>query len=984
MPVKAVGWIAKATFGGTARRFAVGFSIASKGYIGTGSDATGDRNDFWEYDPASNVWTQKTNFGGAARKLAVGFSIGTKGYIGTGNNFNGELKDFWEFDPTTNAWTQKADFGGAARSRAVGFNILDKGYLGTGYNSSTSTLYADFWEYTPSTNTWVQKSVFGGGVRREAVGFSIGNKGYIGIGFDGTSYKADFWQFDQAANTWSQKANIGFAQSLTTGFSIGSKGYIGIGGNSNELWEYDTITDTWIKTANFGGTGRIAATGFAIGMKGFAGTGWDISGLKRDFWEFEPIYIKTGSIQINKYCVDSPVAIPINVTYTISTKFNAGNIFTAQLSDSSGSFASPLNIGSKTDSLGDTITAIIPANQIYGTKYRIRVVSSNPSNIGQDNTIDLSITPVPSASLTIDDTLQCFAENIFNFTNTSTVSFGTIAQSLWSFGDGVNSTKTNPAHSYLTDDTFHIILVSTTKAGCKDTVTGQIIVIPSPLANLTTDDTIQCFPGNIFNFTNTSTVSSGTISQSLWSFGYGITDTTIKPAHSYLIDDTFHIVLVNTTQKGCKDTATAQVIVNPSPKAAFSVSDTIQCFKDNYFTLVNKSSINKGTITFDWDFGNSVTSKVFETSINYLTHGNYNISLVARSGQGCNDTTIIKVAVKPEPVASFTVNDSIQCLSGNNFSFLNTSSIAADTFSSIWDFGDTNYSTNFSDNHIYKGIGNYPVTLFVNSIYGCKDSITKNVAINSEAFIVSSVPAEHCGPGALILSAIAKNGNIGWYDSDTGGVLLDTGTVFITDTLYKSKTYYAEASNSGCTFIPRTKVEATIIDSPSVNLTTIPDSNKGPGILVLFAQALQGDIQWYDSALGGTLLGTDNYFTTPLLTVTTTYYAEAVDRGCYSGLRTAVTATILPNSINDKNESIELFIYPNPSNDFINITIRGISEKTSLSLVDLQGRIKICKEIFPTANQYMGILDVTNQAEGMYFIILENRQFYKIVRFGKI
>ena len=40
--------------------------------------------DFWEYDPTANTWTQKADFGGTARKNAVGFSIGTKGYIGTG------------------------------------------------------------------------------------------------------------------------------------------------------------------------------------------------------------------------------------------------------------------------------------------------------------------------------------------------------------------------------------------------------------------------------------------------------------------------------------------------------------------------------------------------------------------------------------------------------------------------------------------------------------------------------------------------------------------------------------------------------------------------------------------------------------------------------------------------------------------------------------------------------------------------------------
>ena len=45
-----------------------------------------------------NTWTQKADFGGTARNAAVGFSIGSKGYIGTG--YDGSYcKDFWEYDP---------------------------------------------------------------------------------------------------------------------------------------------------------------------------------------------------------------------------------------------------------------------------------------------------------------------------------------------------------------------------------------------------------------------------------------------------------------------------------------------------------------------------------------------------------------------------------------------------------------------------------------------------------------------------------------------------------------------------------------------------------------------------------------------------------------------------------------------------------------------------------------------------------------------
>ena len=126
-----------------------------------------------------SAWTQKADFGGTARSEAVGFSIGSKGYIGTGcDEFSMNTKDFWEYDPLTNVWIQKANFGGQARMGAVGFSIPQsgKGYIGIGsyWNGTQYYYYNDFWEYDPSNNTWNQKTDFSGTARGCAVGFSVG------------------------------------------------------------------------------------------------------------------------------------------------------------------------------------------------------------------------------------------------------------------------------------------------------------------------------------------------------------------------------------------------------------------------------------------------------------------------------------------------------------------------------------------------------------------------------------------------------------------------------------------------------------------------------------------------------------------------------------------------------------------------------------------------------------------------------------------
>lgn len=158
-------WVQIADFPGIARYAAAGFSIGSKGYIGTGINYVSSTeftwfSDFYEYDPGTGVWLSKASIGGPARAFAVGFCISNKGYIGTGNSSLGLRRDYWEYDPGNDTWLQKADLGGVQRSAAIGFGIGLKGYIGTGLES-TSSFLQDLWEYNQSTNSWTRKKDLG-------------------------------------------------------------------------------------------------------------------------------------------------------------------------------------------------------------------------------------------------------------------------------------------------------------------------------------------------------------------------------------------------------------------------------------------------------------------------------------------------------------------------------------------------------------------------------------------------------------------------------------------------------------------------------------------------------------------------------------------------------------------------------------------------------------------------------------------------------
>ena len=138
---------------GSRQYAATGFSIGTKGYIGTGTDGNAEKRDLWEWDgdtasPTYDTWTEKASMPGLERIYAVGFSLDNQGFIGTGTNgwYNLLLADLWMWDQATDSWTQMPDLTGPVRDAAVAFTIMCNGYLGTGGTYEYTDL-KDFWEF---------------------------------------------------------------------------------------------------------------------------------------------------------------------------------------------------------------------------------------------------------------------------------------------------------------------------------------------------------------------------------------------------------------------------------------------------------------------------------------------------------------------------------------------------------------------------------------------------------------------------------------------------------------------------------------------------------------------------------------------------------------------------------------------------------------------------------------------------------------------
>jgi hypothetical protein len=121
--------------------------------------------------------------------------------------------------------------------------------------------------------------------------------------------------------------------------------------------------------------------------------------------------ITTTSTSVPSWCTNIQTAM--QVSFNATGTYTSGNVFTAQLSDATGSFTSPLAIGSlaETNSGTHTINAVVPAGQPAGTGYRIRVISSAPVIEGSVSNSDLVIHPQPTISAG-DDQLICLGASV--------------------------------------------------------------------------------------------------------------------------------------------------------------------------------------------------------------------------------------------------------------------------------------------------------------------------------------------------------------------------------------------------------------------------------------------------------------------------------------------------------------------------------------------------------------------------------------------
>ncbi|MDZ7649137.1 MAG: hypothetical protein U5K54_19315 [Cytophagales bacterium] len=201
---------------------------------------------------------------------------------------------------------------------------------------------------------------------------------------------------------------------------------------------------------------------------------------------------------------------------------------------------------------------------------------------------------------------------------------------------------------------------------------------------------------------------------------------------------------------------------------------------------------------------------------------------------------------------------------------------------------------------------NYYVAINYGTCEGARSIVT--ATIDPIPAAPTTTGNSQCGNGTVTLSA--SGGTVGqyrWYTVAAGGTAIagQTNADYTTPSLTATTNYYVAIDNGTCES-GRTPVTATIHAVPPAPTAT-GNSLCGPVSFTLNASGgSAGQYRWYTVATGGIAIAgeTNDSFTTPIISTTTSYYVS-INNGICESTRTVVTATLLTTGCNTTPPTID-------------------------------------------------------------------------------
>lgn len=305
---------------------------------------------------------------------------------------------------------------------------------------------------------------------------------------------------------------------------------------------------------------------------------------------------------------------------------------------------------------------------------------------------------------------------------------------------------------------------------------------------------------------------------------------------------TYRLVQVNNAT-GCVDSAEVTVTVIPSPEAGFVVLPDSGCAP----LLINITDTSTVGVSHEWYINGVLSSNQQNPSFSLSNTSNsndstYTIQLIITAGTGCSDTASQTVTVHPMPVAGFFIPSAF-CAPDSVTITQNSTYPAGSTFEwtvsspSVTIYGSTDSIATFVFPDFQGNFDStYTIWMFVESPFGCRDSISQSVTVYARPTAGFIMPANSCGPATI--SATATSSGTGLiYNYAT----IPSAGVTITNPSDANPTFNFPASTSdsvvytiyqtatdsrGCADVDSAKF--TVYPSPTADFIALPADSCGP------------------------------------------------------------------------------------------------------------------------------------------------------------
>ena len=349
-----------------------------------------------------------------------------------------------------------------------------------------------------------------------------------------------------------------------------------------------------------------------------------------------------------------------------------------------------------------------------------------------------------TARITARDTIGCGPLNACFFDTASRLVCAGPKSILWNFGDPLTSSDTSvstaPCYVYNNSGTYAVSAVIS-DGKCAATSNTINVTVFNPIANFSTD-TLHCINNGPLTINSFAT---GTRPIYSWSFP-GATPSSSNlqsPAPiTYATPGLYTITLTVTDSLGCDSSMSRQVRIY-EPIANFGVVDSYFVCDGGLITFFDSSYTN--ICSWSWNFGDGTGSTLRNPSHLYAQPGNYDVTLIVQSCDGCFDT-IVKPSfiIIKGPSGSFTfspnrictnnsVRTIIQSRNASQIYYLTGSSLVTINHSSTIPQDSLVFDT---VNFVYPDTGVFYPQLLLTDSSGCNIPYSPGLSITVDSLLV--------------------------------------------------------------------------------------------------------------------------------------------------------------------------------------------------------------------------------------------------------